>query len=346
MSKTDSKILYGIAILLMIFHHVFMNPSSLGIECYEITHLFAWFGKICVAIYAFISGYGLMASFSAEYENVMKKFISEYKKVIKRIITFYFCYWLMFVLFVPGYLFFSNRNFDIKEYIMNFWGLSFTYNGAWWYVKQYVIMLFIFPTVAIICTRIRKLKGYLPEILFAVVTIIMFIMFYSDFIFLKKIANSVFITYILIFVEGIIFQKSVFFDKLVCILQRKCLVSLAVGCICIVTRIVVSKGPAYCLVDIVMIAPFCISICALVKKVRVNNIFSYFGEFSIYMWLTHCFFINPAIRCIYGNNVKNNFLVYLFVFVSAFISSFCLRKVEFTIKILMKQCRAEKKLLD
>lgn len=53
-TKANSVEMYGIAILLMVFHHLFksyIGPSAI--------QTIAYFGKICVAIFAFISGYAL-----------------------------------------------------------------------------------------------------------------------------------------------------------------------------------------------------------------------------------------------------------------------------------------------
>ncbi len=68
LTKTDSKILYSIAIILMLFHHISGFP-----EWYNYCYIYSiskfieyplafWGGKLCVAIYAFIGGYGIYIS--------------------------------------------------------------------------------------------------------------------------------------------------------------------------------------------------------------------------------------------------------------------------------------------
>ena len=65
-SKNTSMCLYGIAALLMIFHHLFpfdiegYSYISLGhIKGISIEEHLSVFAKICVAMYSFISGYAL-----------------------------------------------------------------------------------------------------------------------------------------------------------------------------------------------------------------------------------------------------------------------------------------------
>ncbi len=57
-AREESSVLYGTAILMMLYHHLFMD----GGEYFSIFGPFqttvAWSFKICVAIYAFITGYG------------------------------------------------------------------------------------------------------------------------------------------------------------------------------------------------------------------------------------------------------------------------------------------------
>ena len=57
LKKDDVKILYGVAILLMLFHHLFCIPERLNsnyisfliIDGKNIEVCLAWFAKICVA---------------------------------------------------------------------------------------------------------------------------------------------------------------------------------------------------------------------------------------------------------------------------------------------------------
>lgn len=78
LDKKKSAALHGIAILMMIYHHLFIGGNGWAVN--EGTSLFsvfdsidlsgsgsaqlgfAWFCKICVAIFAFTSGYALLCS--------------------------------------------------------------------------------------------------------------------------------------------------------------------------------------------------------------------------------------------------------------------------------------------
>lgn len=66
MTKNHTKMLYGLAILLMLYHHLFcagrLDTEYLSVLGPVLEEKLDWFCKICVAIYAFISGYGLCVS--------------------------------------------------------------------------------------------------------------------------------------------------------------------------------------------------------------------------------------------------------------------------------------------
>ena len=57
----DSNVLKGIAILIMLWHHLFLRPeyNDIVIHGHSIAQEIAIMCKVCVAIFVFVSGYGL-----------------------------------------------------------------------------------------------------------------------------------------------------------------------------------------------------------------------------------------------------------------------------------------------
>lgn len=166
LTRKESKIMKGIAVLLMMIHHLWGFPNRIagGSLNYIIT-LFGKplilsvgsFGKICVSFFFFLGGYGVYHSFCG------KRF-----KPISKLKGLYIAYWKVFVIFVPiGYLLCSNQpaycenvsiysrfaKFSWNNCIANFLGLSSSINGEWWFLLSYVIALFTFPIVRSIAER-------------------------------------------------------------------------------------------------------------------------------------------------------------------------------------------------
>lgn len=129
MTKYYSKLLYGIAILLMMFLRVaagnMFSVKSLFLPDKALT-LVAIFGKICVSIYAFISGFGLWKT----YEKLEDKSIQNLSVVIiKRLVKFWKVYWPICIMVAI-----EKVIFDPFEFVKNMIGLSTSYNPACWYV--------------------------------------------------------------------------------------------------------------------------------------------------------------------------------------------------------------------
>ncbi len=96
-----TNIAKGIAIIMMLIHHLFYNQSI-----YNEISLFSWDGfhygiwsilstltKTCVTIFAFLSAYGLYKSFSKN-TNLKDFYIHRFKKL-------YTEYWFIWLFFVP-----------------------------------------------------------------------------------------------------------------------------------------------------------------------------------------------------------------------------------------------------
>ena len=72
-TRDDTKVIKGIAIVLMLYHHLFYFPQRISDSIQYIpvltyhnissAYLLGEFGKICVALFLFLGGYGTFLSF-------------------------------------------------------------------------------------------------------------------------------------------------------------------------------------------------------------------------------------------------------------------------------------------
>lgn len=167
MSKNETKQMYGIAILMMLCLHLFRTADPTNyfsilntVFRKNVLLYIANFCGICVAIYAFITGYGF-----SEYSK-RKKFLysgSDFKEIsrytIKHIVGLYRKYWLVFLFFVSlGYLTKSYEGYGIKTIVLSLLGLDSSFCGAWWYVWQYVILCTVFPLIMILFDVLTGIK--------------------------------------------------------------------------------------------------------------------------------------------------------------------------------------------
>lgn len=146
-TKEDTKAIKGIAIIFMIYHHLFAFPERAGGEWQSlfmiggepVAYLLGDFGKICVAVFMFLAGYGTWVSCAGK-DNV----VGIIKEKIKRM---YFTYWKVFFLFVPICMIVGvpKVSKDIGLLLKNLLGIRITYVGEWWFFQSYILLLVLFP---------------------------------------------------------------------------------------------------------------------------------------------------------------------------------------------------------
>lgn len=316
-TKAHTQVAKGVAIILMMIHHLFAFPERIQNVSYisilpfgklglfqntSVEFLLGDFAKICVAMYLFLSGYGLYKS-SCKKENFTIK--DSFKKMMKFLIN----YWVVFVIFVPiGLIWFkgsANYHFNIVEFMKNFFTLSTSYNGEWWFVRLYIELLLFFPLVkkvlkgGIVSTFMISLGIYSISIIMEIVFIDIFHVSYlqNSFIY-NEVMNLLF--WQMAFCMGYITAKFNLFSYVNKHIYKTKLnnkffylaVILAIICIRIeftsIFKIIEKGNSSY--FDFIL-APLLILACTnFVHHIKGENIVSILGKNSTNIWLTHTFF--------------------------------------------------------
>ncbi|CUO91030.1 Predicted membrane protein [Anaerostipes hadrus] len=174
-TKEHTMQMKGIAIIILLFHHCFLNTQRWATVPYEklattkgwgyypisfapfsshtIQYL-ASFSKICVAMFVFMTGYGMWVS----YESQKKKTtMSNYIK--KRMVTLMTGFWIIFVvteiLAIPTGRFIEVYGHDFRSVvymIIDALGLAKLLGTplfclTWWYMSLAIVLIMIFPFV-------------------------------------------------------------------------------------------------------------------------------------------------------------------------------------------------------
>jgi surface polysaccharide O-acyltransferase-like enzyme len=147
-SLQQSNQLKALAILMMLFMHLFQTNNYqnlfeplIFIGSQPLSYYFALFADACVPIFCFVSGYGLFFKYQKQPQTYIKS-------NIKRIGKLYINLWIILLLFVvllgtilekdgfPG---------NWQRFILNFFALDTSYNGAWWFFFTYILLVFTSP---------------------------------------------------------------------------------------------------------------------------------------------------------------------------------------------------------
>ena len=296
-SRENIKMVQGIAIMLMVFHHLFGFPDRISVPYYapfdfEFIHLetiLAYFGRICVAMFAFCSGLGLYRKNSKIVQKSEWSLLTGYKEIFRSIKNFYFRYWVIFIVFIPYGFYKHIYEFVPVQFIKNVLGIACTYNKEWWYVYTYLRLLVVFPLLFSFAYIMKK-KGYRKSFLAVSIALIFL------FIFILRINDGMetgFLTYFISFYIGMLVAEFNIFEKIVYGIKN---IGTFSSGIVLITFFLSAGIRAFVTSTIdFLIAPiiiFCL-IYWLHSKWAFRSIkwlLAIEGKYSQYIWLTHTFF--------------------------------------------------------
>lgn len=151
LSVDDSKVAKGVAVLLLLWHHLFYKHPEYG-------NVVLWTSRqasVCVAMFLFLSGYGLAKTFKPE-QNIFLFYT-------KRLWKLYSTYWVIFLVCVPISMLFFNVSLQTAfppprfsyphlALISQFFGLHMFYGGlgfnpTWWFMSAIIPLYFLFPFI-------------------------------------------------------------------------------------------------------------------------------------------------------------------------------------------------------
>ncbi len=332
----QSRALKGIAILMLIFHHTFRIPD------YYTSFDFSFFPfaesqinnaaaacKICVSVFAFISGYGLFESFKNKADGVSA---SGWTAV--RFIKTFSTYWLVWVCAATAgqllggrttrILFCDGTCSGVFYSLIDFLGLAKlfrtpTLNGTWWYMTTAAFFILLLPLL-------YRVRDELPIAL-------LFSVFFLRIITGKNGpemypgSNNTY-PYLFVFILGIMFARYGWFEKWAGIGRGKKSVLLLkfiaeaaavlLGCKVFHSVPVESFWEFHYGIFPLIVILFCIDFVVIIPF--LNTFLEFMGRHSMTIFLTHSFLYDYLRRYIYC--WKHFMLVFAAVLAGSLILSF------------------------
>lgn len=259
------------------------------------------FGKICVAIWAFLSGIGA-------YYSYRKGILSAYKSNIVRLANLMIQYVLILaVVFIPV-IGLCHPTFMGEQYVLNFKHIVYNilacdaeYDKAAWYMRFYIMFVLSFPVIAGLRKRIRS--GFV----FYICVFLLFLFLPKSFSLIKEYAMlgtiplkqtlGEYCNYILIVITGYLIAEYNLFE----IFQKKCgsKMNLVFAVLFLFVAMALrsySKTIHLGVIDVytdILITPFVVySFFVFFQWVgdNIKRLFVYIGKASMVAWLVHWIF--------------------------------------------------------
>ena len=293
--KKQTNIAKGVAVLLLLWHHLFYNSS----EYYErfkslyllssgepIECVLSDFYKVCVSIFLVLSGFGLYKSWCAYARRLSVVKLSLLNQMIfvkNHLLKLMFSYWFVYLIFVPIGIFFGSSFWDVYQRnilfgILDFLGLFYLFstpsmNPTWWFMSIIIVYYLIFPVFVKIIIYSAKLWLFICVVICAAY-------FLPD---LKL--NS----WMLPFSLGMILSKYYFFEKVA--LRNQ------------------SKTKRFFLSCVAVLALFMVRFL-LLKHVVIDTVFAV-------TIILLCFFFNSCCQCFFGEigiiQWRNLYVSYVYI---------------------------------
>lgn len=321
-TKKQSAILQGIAIWMMVYHHLY----SFAVEYDSVFPFFhakdaariAWFCKLCVGIFAFVSGYGMYYVLDTQpREKFWGRMAAEYRCVMKRIIKLYSKLWLVMLIYMGIIFGILRLPFDVSQLPGNLTALHPTYNGAWWYVEQYAKMLLVLPFLDLLLTRFdqpaerrrRRIFFLLLALLGAGAALVGRVCWPALWNVVLAVKSGLRLSFLLIFAVGYLMARFALYQRMDQALRRRgrwlpVCVSAALVSAVIILRMILATDAAYAKLDFLFAPMFVYGLLTLLSHMPpLCGFLAWWGHQSTYIWLTHGFlygwlyyFIKPCVR--------------------------------------------------
>lgn len=320
-TKYHSLALKGIAIIMMFFHHGFRDVKlfkNYNISFFPLNQNFvidiSSFFKICVSIFVFITGYGLIKSLrklNKEYE-FDKKDITKW--VVERSIKLLLGFMVIALILYIGLEITSNAVkkeffnkgifYGIIQIVIDFFGLAKlfgteTLDGNWWYMSLAILLILTIPIIS----KLFKKYGYAKVILaYVIIPRILHLTY----------VNSSYISFLLPAMLGIICAENDLLVKWANFAKEKKLLKFIIEVIGLIILVkvflqlptskfyeikygIIPVGVVFFLYEFIIDIPI------------IKNILEFCGKYSMNMFLIHG---SIRIYCIkFFTNISNNFLV-------------------------------------
>lgn len=279
------------AVSLMVFLHLFAFPERVHVSFsfvfnigpVNLETLLAYFGGICVSIFAFNSGYGMR---KAAGDLSLYRLLPGYQNILKRLWNFAQRFWIVFLVFIGAGLLMNVYAWKPIPLLRCFLGIHHSYNEEWWYIGQYLQFLAIFPLLMLGLKVINHIRyGNLLHTL-VLLSLIVVTIFYPI-----PLIN----THLLSFLVGIFLASVPVYEWVHRHLAKHPFLYPCVALVCLIfafgVRTVLIANNTY---DYLITPFFVFGFVGLLKCNFIRKVLGFVlhlpGKYSTYIWLTHTFF--------------------------------------------------------
>lgn len=284
----------------MLIHHLFYSEASrllyddFTIHGLGVVNQIGILGKVCVAIFVFVSGYGLSYKYKDSLD-VKAFYMGRFKKLLLN-------YWFIWLVFVPIGVFVFHRTFEdaygshyVVKSLLDFFGVlnltgQYGYNVTWWFYSCIIVLYIIFPL----------LNMQFEKCPFLILTLVLFAAFLG---FIPPIQPWCY--FILPFISGMLMERKSHLFKSVG--KYECALSLML--LCVMRNFC---GNIWFIVDTLICIGLAILLYSFQLPKIIDSVFVFLGKHSMNIFLFHTFIYYYWFQDIIYMT-RNPFIIFLFL---------------------------------
>ena len=310
MTKDESLQLKGIAIMMMLWLHLFGTDEAILSETTKTIYIndgepliyaMRKFGRMCVVFYTFLGGYGLAKVYQ---RNATAKGvgIATGMKNGKRVWNLFKSYWLVMTIFILIATLLQPWRYpgDIMEMVMNISALDSTYNDSIWFLFPYALLTLFAQPIIKLSTILRGAKLWT----FIVFAFIIKAIAYNTAVPFDNLGGVVMrnlfsaTELFFMFFAGALFARESLMER--CVMSVKESISrsyitrrlhLGTSTVCTTILLLLFTGRIFMgastLIDPLYIIPMIITFLCIERPKWLNSSLAYIGNHSTNIWFTH-----------------------------------------------------------
>lgn len=290
-NKEITVFIKGITIVLMFCNHLFPIPEwifdsnkviSIAIGSKTVASYVGGFGKICVAVFAVLTGIGLYYVFQRRLYQ--ENFMARIKYSVRKICDILISYWgILFAFYIPLATIFSVNNYTVNELLCNIFLIKTSIIQVAWYLRFYVELMLTLPVLYLL---LRDTNKYRDSIIFGVIVLIHLVADLADSKYFEEYFN-----YLMVVMIGFFFEKYKINQKIARTFKKKIFFNIVVLLALVLCR-GIFKSVQFFNTDIIFAPIFVGIVYDLYFRLKscLRHIIIVLGEYSLELWLLHAIF--------------------------------------------------------
>lgn len=281
----------GITIILMFCNHLFPIPEwifesnrvlSFAIGSKTIASYIGGFGKICVAVFAYLTGIGLYFVFQRKkYEETV---ISRIKYSVKKCVDILITYeGILLLFYIPVATFFGVNDYTSKELLDNIFLIDTSIIRVAWYVRFYIELMITIPILYVV---LKSRKSQKDIAIFIVIVLLHYFMYVMKFKYFEEYFN-----YLMVVIAGYLFEKYNVNNKLKSAFSKRLKVNIGVLGIMVILRGLL-KSVHFINTDIFFVPIYVAIVSDFYYRTGKNleKVVLLLGQYSMELWFLHAIF--------------------------------------------------------